>query len=245
MRQRMRRYSLRLALGCLLLIGATIPAFATIPVIDFAALAQLAKQVSAWQQQLAAMQQQLDQLHTTSAAITGNRGLGELLPISVVARNYLPPDWTTLATLYDGTNTSYQSLQSMATGIKQTNRILQSNDLARLPQTVQSVLAAERGTVAGNQALMRQAYANQSARFADLQTLIAAIGTTTDIKAINELNTRIGAERAMLLNESVKIASLAQIASTDSAARELQRRELVMAGHGSFVTRFQPVAPTP
>jgi len=239
------KYMFRCALATLWLTGAAMPAVATIPVIDFSALAQLAKQVSAWQQQLSAMQQQLQQLQTTNGAITGNRGLGELLPISAADRNYLPLDWTGLQALYEGTSTSHQSLQTMANEIKQTNTILQATDLARLPQTVHSLLAVERGGIAGNQALMRHAYANQSARFADLQTLVTAIGTTTDLKAINELNARIGAERAMLLNESIKIASLAHIASTDSAARELQRRELVMIGHGSFATRFQPVAPIP
>jgi type IV secretion system protein VirB5 len=229
--------------GLCALLLASAPAMATIPVIDVAALGQLVKQVSAWQQQLAAMQQQLDQLRVASTAITGNRGLQDLLPVSTALRNYLPPDWASLAAVYNGTGSGYASLQASVRQQLVANMVLSPGDLARFPAAVQAELAAERNTIAGNQAVMRAAYANESSRFAELQTLISTIGSTHDLKAIDELTARIGAEQSMLLNESAKLASLAQVAASENAAREIRRRELVVAGHGSFATRFQPTFP--
>jgi type IV secretion system protein VirB5 len=99
--------------------------------------------------------------------------------------------------------------------------------------------------VAGNQAVTRLAYAHSSDRFASLATLIERIGATPDAKAIAELQGRIGAEQAMLTNDGIKLAALAQSASAEAAARDLAVREQVIANHGAFASRFQPSPPAP
>jgi type IV secretion system protein VirB5 len=70
--------------------------------------------------------------------------------------------------------------------------------------------------------------------------LIDAIGGATDQKAILELHARIAAEGAMLQNEHTKLADLYQGVQAQAWANAQRARELAIAGHGQFDTRFQP-----
>ena len=78
-----------------------------------------------------------------------------------------------------------------------------------------------------------------------MSTLIGQIGAAQDAKAIAELQGRIGAEQAMLANETIKLVALAQVGGADREARELARRESVLQNHGAFASRLQPAPPVP
>ena len=75
---------------------------AGIPVIDVTAIANLVQQIGYWQQQVAGMTNQLNQLQQTHASMTGNRGMQSLLPMSNLQRNYLPPDYAELMNTVNG-----------------------------------------------------------------------------------------------------------------------------------------------
>jgi type IV secretion system protein VirB5 len=218
------------------------PAQAAMPVVDIAAIRQLLQEVSAWQE-LRGMAQQITQLRQTYAAMTGPRGMEQLLPLSAAARNYLPPDWAALEATLSGARSTYTDLTAAVRAQVDTNAVLAPADLARFSAPLQALLAEERQAVAGGQAITRAAYARSSDRFVSLATLIDRIGATPDAKAIEELQGRIEAEQAMLTNEGLKLAAFAQIAAAECAARDLVRREQVIANHGAFATRFQPTPP--
>jgi len=231
-------------LACALLLQAP-SASAMIPVIDIAAVEQLLMQLNAWTEQLRGMEQQLGQLRESYGAITGLRGMGQLLPLTAAARNYLPPDWNTLAATLAGAAAGYPDIAAAVRTQSAANAVLAPPELARFSSTLQGMLAADRQAVAGGQALARLAYAHSSDRFSALGTFIDKIGATPDAKAIEELQGRIQAEQTMLANEGLKLTALAQIANSEAAAREQARREQVIANHGNFATRFQPAPPTP
>jgi type IV secretion system protein VirB5 len=90
--------------------------------------------------------------------------------------------------------------------------------------------------------LTQSAYQNTSQRFAALQGLIAMIGAAGDTKAIQDLQSRLNAEQAMLTNEQTKLQALYQVAQADQLVQQQQVREQVILGHGGFSSRF---APTP
>jgi type IV secretion system protein VirB5 len=228
----------------LLLAAASVPAHATMPVIDVAAITQLIQEILAWDEQLQGMRQQLDQLQQTHAALTGSRGMGQLLQLSPAARNYLPSEWTGLSAVLSGAGVD-PAITRAARAQLGNNVVLSVADQSRLPQNLQALLQSEREAVAGAQALTRAAYGHSSDRFASLSTLIDQIRATQDAKAIAELQGRIGAEQAMVANEAVKLAALAQVTDAERAARELVRRETVVSSHGDFATRFQPTPPVP
>jgi type IV secretion system protein VirB5 len=91
------------------------------------------------------------------------------------------------------------------------------------------------------QALAQEALANASGRFASIQSLVAAISTAGDQKAILDLQARISAELGMLQNEQTKLQILHLATQAQESVNRQQEREEVIAGHGRFASRFQPV----
>jgi type IV secretion system protein VirB5 len=120
------------------------------------------------------------------------------------------------------------------------NAVLTPTQLSTLSPADQRQITAERQTVALRQAVAQQALANSSGRFAALQSLIAAISTAADQKAILDLQARISAELGMLQNEQTKLQILGQSTEALAAANAQQEREQAIAGQGRFQTRFQP-----
>ena len=218
---------------------------ASMPVIDIAAIVQLRQQITDWDEQLQGMRAQLSQLQQTTSALTGPRGMDQLLRQTPAARNYLPTDWDTLAAMAGGVPGADPTLANAARAQRAANAILPAAALARLSLPLQSLLLGERDAVAVSEAASRAAYARSSDRFASLSTLIDQIRAARDAKAIAELQSRIESEQAMLANESIKLTALAQATDAARSARELARREAALQNHGAFSARFQPAPPVP
>jgi type IV secretion system protein VirB5 len=222
-----------------LAMGAAAPAaHAQFAVIDVAAVTQLVTEVQDLEQALSVAREQLTQAETELRAMTGDRGMERLL--AGVNRNYLPGNWGQVTAALNDTNSAYPALSTSIREALIEDTVLTPQQFATLSPGTQQQLAADRGTAALLQALSREALANASSRFADLQQLINAIGVASDPKGILDLNARIGAEQAMLENEQTKLAMLAAAAQAQRWANEDDEREQAIAGQGQFATRFQP-----
>jgi len=229
-----RRFSATLVLVSFLSLGAVRPAAAQWAVIDVAAIQQLVTEVQTLSQQLATARSQLSQAQSEFASITGNRGMQGLL--SGTVRNYLPTDVTTLAQVMSGSSGSYPALAASVTSLTNSNAILTPAQVAAFSVAEQAQLAAARQSPALLSALAQAALATSSSRFASLQTLITALGTASDQKAVLDLNTRIAAEQGMLQNEATKLQVLYQLAQSQEWARVERVREQAVAGQGSLRT---------
>src|SRR5208282_4738540 len=97
-----------------------------------------------------------------------------------------------------------------------------------------TALADARTSVATSGAVSRSALADTSSRFADLQQLVSAIGSTTDQKAILELQARINAEQTMISNDQSKLQALYKTTEADEELRKQRVRERAIADIGSF-----------
>ena len=213
-------------------------AHAQFAVIDVAAVTQLVTQVQNLEQALTVARQHLAEAQTELRSITGDRGMEQLL--AGTNRNYLPTDWGQLTAALNDTGSAYAVLSAGIQQVLAENTVLTPEQIATLSPEGQQQLAADRSTVALLQAVSRQALANASGRFADLQQLINTIGTASDQKGILDLNARIGAEQAMLENEQTKLLMLVAAAQAQRWANEEQDRERAVAGQGQFASRFQP-----
>jgi type IV secretion system protein VirB5 len=218
--------------AALTLVGVT-PAQATMPVIDVAALAQLIQTILYWENQLQGMKDHLNQMRQTTSALTGGRGMQALLPLAPQARNYLPSNWTDVSSLTSGNPNGYGALTALVTARLQGVSVLPQATLAALTPDQRKLLTDGRNSAAVLQALSQTAYASTSARFQQLQSLIQAIGTATDEKAIADLQGRIQAEQAMLANDEAKLTSLYQAAQADRWSQEQRMREMSIAQLGS------------
>jgi type IV secretion system protein VirB5 len=213
-------------------LGGIRPAHAQFAVIDVASLAQLVQQYATLQQQLSTAGNQLTQARTAYAAITGSRGMQNLL--SGTNRNYLPTNWSQLSQVMSGSSGAYPGLAANVTSVQKANAVLTPSQVAALSRTEQAQLAQARQNPALLQATSRIALANSSDRFASLQQLIGAIGSATDEKGSLDLTARITAEQAMEQNEQTKLHVLYQVAQAQEWSRAQQVRERAIADQGSL-----------
>lgn len=221
-------------------VFAPLHAQAGIPVIDMAAVANLIQQLGAWQQQLSGMQKQYDQLRQsnnqlqqTYSAMTGTRGMEQLLPTPNEARNYLPSSYSDLMNTVNGASPGYSGLSTQIQSIMRANSILSNSQMNALSPEMRQVVEQGRQASAMLSGTTQTAYQNTSQRFSALQQLIDRIGTSQDPKAIQDLQARIQAEQSMLTNEQTKLQSLYQSAQADELARRQRNREKSAADVGS------------
>jgi len=235
------------AKSCFLLLflalGAAAPGYAQWAVVDVPATVQLVQEVQTATQQLATLKSQLTQAEQTLQSMSGQRGMQQLL--SGTNRNYLPSNWSQLngagIGIGTGTGGSYGGLAGSIQTLIAGNAKLSNVQLAALSPANQQQLAAARQWTATQQAVSQAALASASDRFDALQTLINTIPSAVDQKGILELLARIAAELAMVQNEQIKLQVMAQAIQGQQAALDQQQRELDIAAHGQFGTRFQPV----
>jgi type IV secretion system protein VirB5 len=205
---------------------------AQIPVIDISSLVQLIQQLLTMEQQLTTLENQYAQARAAYAAITGPRGMQNLL--SGTVRNYLPPDWQTMVGVLQGTATQYQALSANLQQIINGNAYLSSASLAAMTPAARNQIQQERQTVATTEMLTQQALAETSARFAALQQLINAIPAATDEKGALDLQNRIQAEQGMLQNEQTKVSVILQSAQAAERAWRQQNDEHAIQDLGSL-----------
>ena len=239
----MRKYVGRKCIGpffvCALLAAPA--ARAQFAVIDVASVTQLVAQVNALQQQLLTLRAHLAQAQAAYQAMTGGRGMQLLL--SGTVRNYLPADWNQLSSLSSTAAANYGALSTSLKTTLNTSAVLSAQQLAQLPLAGVQWIQSARQTAAMQQVISRQALAATSGRFTAIQSLIDAIGTATDQKAVLDLVARIGAEQGMLANEQTKLLVLQQTLQAEQAANQLRAQERLVLDQGRFASRFQATLP--
>jgi P-type DNA transfer protein VirB5 len=223
-------------LACLMGLTVAPPSHAQWAVVDVGAITQLIQEISYWKQQIQAMSSQLNQLQSTYNAMTGNRGMQNLLPITPQTRNYLPTNWQGLMATLNGLSGSYGVLSAQLNSTLSANAILTPAQLSRLSSQEQAQLQSSRNSAALMQATSQQALQASSQRFTSLQQLINAIPTATDQKGALDLQARIAAEQTMLQNEQTKIQTLNQALQADERARQQRAQELSISNLGSLRT---------
>jgi type IV secretion system protein VirB5 len=206
-------------------------------VVDAPAIAQLIQEVATLRQQLQVAQAQLLQAKQALQSMSGDRGMEQLL--SGTTRNYLPMSSTQLIGAAQGGG-GYPTLAADVRNAIGANAVLSSAQISTLAPADQQQILATRQAVALRQALASEALVNSSGRFNALQSLITAISTAGDQKAILDLQARITAELAMLQNEQTKLQILVQATQAQDSANALQAHEQAIADQGRFATRFQP-----
>jgi type IV secretion system protein VirB5 len=219
------------ALGSMSLSMASRAQFA---VIDVGAIVQLVQQVATLERQLQTAEATLTNAQQQFQAITGNRGMQNLL--STTNRNYLPTNWSQLSAAVGQTGGAYQALSVATQSLMVANAVLTPQQVASLSPAEQTQLQAARQSAALLQSTSRQSLANTSGQFASLQQLISSIPSATDQKGALDLQARIQAEQAMLQNENTKMTVLYQTLQAQEWARKQAAREQVVAGMGSLRT---------
>lgn len=230
----MKKYSAMVFATSLVCIGLSQTSRAQFAVIDVGAIVQLIQQVATLERQLQTAEATLTNAQQQFQAITGNRGMQNLL--STTNRNYLPTNWSQLSAAVGQTGGAYQALSVAVQGLMVANAVLTPQQVAALSPAEQAQLQAARQSAALLQSTSRQSLTNTSTQFASLQQLIGAIPSATDQKGALDLQARIQAEQAMLQNENTKMTVLYHTLEAQEWARKQAAREQVVAGVGSLRT---------
>ena len=207
-------------------------AFAGIPTIDVAAIAQAVKQVQAWAQQYQQMTDQAQQLQKQIDGGTGGRGMSALQndPEYQKARRTLPPDAQQVLGLSSGG--SYGNLAGSISNIKKSASTLNSSSFTSPAAANQ--WDADLTQASTNQAISMQAYSDAAPRLQNIENLMAQISQTQDPKAIAELQVRMSAEQAIIQNEQNRVQALALLVASQEKMSQLKAREVSIRSAGSL-----------
>lgn len=185
--------------------------------------ADIAKYVQMIQQmesQLSQLQATYSQLTNQYKSLSGSRGLG-MIDNENFAQN-IPTSWQqTLAAEEDG-----GQIGQIASQIKNEASELQQPYFQNVDSIIQQGLATTMKQSVNGQALNAQVYDTSSDRFQKINQLMQQINTTTDMKGVAEIQARLQAENAQLLNELIRVQAMnALIAQQQKTQAQHERQQ--------------------
>lgn len=185
-------------------------------------MAQWAEQVNNMMTQIEQLDRQFEQMEKDYEAITGTRNLGDILN-NPAFRNYLSDDWRDV---YDELRKGgYASLTGNAKNIFDSNMIFDmcagiEYDVHRKACESQAIKGAQ------DQAFATTAFDAARDRVAQIEGLMGEINSTTDTKAIQELQARIAVEQTAIQNEQTKLAMFQMISVSEKELQDQRLREI-------------------
>jgi type IV secretion system protein VirB5 len=175
-------------------------------------------------------------LQNQLASINGVRGLGNVFN-NPALRNYVPAEAYTVVNAVD--TGGYSGLNSTAKALRDASMVYNCMDLAGDERTrCQAVLAQPYQ----QKGLLQEAMTSAAGRLAQIQSLMNQINLTTDQKAVQEIQARIGAENALLAHEATQIQMLQGMAdSEERIGRSRDReRQYQMLGRTGRIADYLP-----
>lgn len=196
---------LKVAAAVLIAFGANGVRAQGIPVIDVANLVQTIQQVLDGITQINNQVQQINQLQSQINSINGIRNLGNVFN-NPMLRNYVPAE---AYTYFNAINTSgYSGLNATAKALRDVGMVYNCMDLAGDARTAcQSALAQPYQ----QKGLLQDAMKSAAGRLSQIQSLMGQINATTDQKAVQEVQARIGAENALLVVQHHHVLVVSQL----------------------------------
>lgn len=218
----MRRLTLWLTLLGVFGAGSTLPAQAGIPVIDVSNLAQAILQVTNTITMITNQVSQIQNQVTQIQAITGSRGLGTVLN-NPNLQNYIPTDAMASYGAVDG---GYGALSATGKTLRDAQMIY--NCVDKPAGSARTICQATFARPYQQKAYMQQGFNTSNQRMTQIQGLMSQINSTQDEKAIAEVQGRIGAETAMVLNEMSRAQYEQGMFQADQHAESNRQEELRM-----------------
>jgi len=200
-----------------------VPAMAQIPTTDVASITaqaiQMLEQMNQLIDQYDSLREQIDNQNKQIDAMTGGRGLSGA--VGTDDYNQIPTNWEETLNQMNG-----GSLSSQANDILSTMNKIDIDAYQELDEAYDEHFGKDASQAASYQALQGKSYNDTAERFAKLKELMQKIDDTEDVKAAIDLNSRIQAEMAMLLNEQMKLNSLAQLNVSQQQLQEVKTNQM-------------------
>ena len=220
----MKRSKLRSGLAAsaagMLMMCASAPARAGIPVIDVAAIVQAVLDVMNGISQIENQYQQIVGLGQQIESISNARSLGDVLN-NPALQNYVPREADTMVrSLEAGGYGTLAGASKVLRDAQMTYNCMDVDDAGKRTNC-QSTLAKPYQ----QKAFMEDALSKAKDRVAQINSLMRRAGATIDQKEIQEVTARIGAENALLQHEVSQIELMRGLAEADQRVAESRARE--------------------
>jgi type IV secretion system protein VirB5 len=213
--------------------GASLVCAQGIPVIDAANLIQTIQQVIDDITSINNQVQQITQFQTQLNSINGMRNLGNVFNDPSL-KNYVPAE---AYTYLNAINTSgYSGLNATAKTLRDAGMVYNCMDLAVDARTSCQASLAQPYQQKG---LLQDAMKSAAGRLSQIQSLMGQINATSDQKAVQEIQARIGAENALLAHEMSQVQMLRGMADSEeriARSRERERQYQMLARTGKVAS---------
>ena len=227
---------LKVAAAVLIAFGASSARAQGIPVIDVANLVQTILQVLNDATKISNQMQQITELQNQLNSINGIRNLGQVFN-NPMLKNYVPAE---AYTYLNAVNTSgYSGLNATAKALRDAGMVYNCMDLTGGARTDCQAALAQPYQQKG---LLQDAMKSASGRLSQINALMDQINGTSDQKAIQEIQARIGAENALLAHEVSQVQLLHGRADREerfARARE-RERQYQMLGRTGRIADYLP-----
>jgi type IV secretion system protein VirB5 len=227
---------LKVTAAILIACGAHQARAGGIPVIDVANLIQTVQQVLNDITKINNQVQQITQLQNQLSSINGVRNLGNVFNDPQL-KNYVPAE---AYTQLNAVNTSgYSGLNATAKVLRDLSMVYNCMDLPGDARTSCQAMLAQPYQQKG---LLQDAMKSAAGRLSQIQSLMGQINATTDQKAVQEIQARIGAENALLAHEMSQLQMLQGMADSDERIAHSRERErqYQMLGRTGKLADFLP-----
>jgi len=200
----------RFVVATALLLAAT-EASANYPVFDAANFGKMVESVIA-------LHEQVRQLEATYKAVSGSRGLGNVL-YSPQLKQYLPEDW---AKVYDAAaEGKYGGISGTLKDIRRAERLT-----GTVAEELEKVRARSRRSAEVDKAVGLRAFDGAKQRLSQIEALMNRVNLTKDAKGVAEIQARIAVEQAAVQNETTKLQLVSMLQRAEEKLEREQRREL-------------------
>ncbi len=190
-----------------------------IPVIDVANLIQTIQQVLNDITEIQNQVQQITQLQDQLNSINGFRNLGQVFN-NPMLRNYVPAEAYTFVNAVN--SGGYSGLTGTSKALRDAGMVYNCMDLAGDARTSCQAALAQPYQQKG---LLQDAMKSAAGRLSQIQSLMGQINATSDQKAVQEVQARIGAENALLAHEMSQVQMLQGMADSEERIARSRERE--------------------
>jgi type IV secretion system protein VirB5 len=223
-----------LSSGCALCLAlAPLAAKATgIPVFDASNMAKALAQIEAMARDYQNQLDQLDAAISQAEALTGTRGMGDLMnsQLERELRRYLPNTWQETMNMMQGAPGSASGAATIYRDLHSAYQPITGAEFVPSDPAGPMAKALDRasGTTYASMAASEAAYNNTQKRIETYERLMDELNNTQDLKASVDLLGRIAAENGLLMSELMRLNAIdmQQAAASNNQSLTGYRRTL-------------------
>lgn len=200
-------------------------AHAQIPVTvtsDAPAMMNQIETIMKWTEQLKSMDKQLDQMKEVYGTLQGMRNLGSLMNNDLLTQ-YLPQDYVGAVQGLRNGSGSFAGISGSLSDIVRANQLRSCAELNSDPQ-MRATCTQQWQQLALQKQIGDMGYRKASENIRNLQSFVGSINSSTDQKAISEVQARIQVETVRMQNEQIKLST---IQAMEEADRRLQQQSAI------------------